>query len=254
MFGDTSPLQGWTPLHLAALYGDHAEVAQLLLQHLADVNAQTDQCRNALRARPPPHGLRPLLPPLDRRGLTPLHYAAFKGHSKVAQLLVDANASPDSRYNSGPGVVSRTMCLGLRAWQQWFFVWFRRFNSFLFFNWGSKGFWKAGSGLKTWWVENIQRANRMPCKETYSRRQDAWAFAIRHWQWQAKRAKRTSWRSYARLQRSPAGKRLRLWFSCAWRFLKIFCISAWSALVLSKISDTIAALDSNGNSGKNATA
>ena len=165
MFGDTSPLQGWTPLHLAALYGDHAEVAQLLLQHLADVNAQTDQCRNALRARPPPHGLRPLLPPLDRRGLTPLHYAAFKGHSKVAQLLVDANASPDSRYNSGPGVVSRTMCLGLRAWQQWFFVWFRRFNSFLFFNWGSKGFWKAGSGLKTWWVENIQRANRMPCKE-----------------------------------------------------------------------------------------
>ena len=55
---------GETPLHSAAFWGRY-EIAQLLINAGADVNAQDDQ------------------------GSTPLHEAARLGRVKLAQLLLD---------------------------------------------------------------------------------------------------------------------------------------------------------------------
>ncbi len=60
---------GWTPLHLAAFFGQRATAAQLLAAG-ADVNAVS---RNALRN-------------------TPLHAAVAGGHMGVSLLLIDAAA------------------------------------------------------------------------------------------------------------------------------------------------------------------
>uniref|UniRef100_H2ZNF9 Poly [ADP-ribose] polymerase n=1 Tax=Ciona savignyi TaxID=51511 RepID=H2ZNF9_CIOSA len=57
-----------TPLHLAAGY-NNAEVAEYLIEHGADVNAQ------------------------DKGGLIPLHNASSYGHVEIAALLIKSNAS-----------------------------------------------------------------------------------------------------------------------------------------------------------------
>jgi ankyrin repeat protein len=64
---------GWTPLHLAAFFGQH-EVVQWLLDHGAAVDAQS---RNSLRN-------------------TPLHAALAGGHSEVALLLIDRGSPIDA--------------------------------------------------------------------------------------------------------------------------------------------------------------
>ena len=63
---------GWTPLHLAAFFGQH-EVVQWLLNHGAAVDAQS---RNSLRN-------------------TALHAALAGGHSDVALLLIDRGSPLD---------------------------------------------------------------------------------------------------------------------------------------------------------------
>ena len=61
--------KGFTPLHIAAKYGN-IKVVQLLLQKDADPNVQ------------------------GKNGLTPLHVATHYNHVNVALLLLENGASP----------------------------------------------------------------------------------------------------------------------------------------------------------------
>ena len=67
---------GWTPLYIAAENG-HKEVAQLLLDNSANVNAPKNT------------------------GWTPLYIAAENGHEEVAQLLLDNSANVNAATNTG---------------------------------------------------------------------------------------------------------------------------------------------------------
>lgn len=61
--------KGFTPLHIAAKYGN-IEVVRLLLEKEADRNAE------------------------GKNGLTPLHVATHYNHVNVALLLLEKGASP----------------------------------------------------------------------------------------------------------------------------------------------------------------
>jgi ankyrin repeat protein len=63
---------GGTPLHWAAWYG-HVEIARLLLQNGAEVNAK------------------------ERNGWTPLHWAAYRGHFDILHLLVENGADLEAK-------------------------------------------------------------------------------------------------------------------------------------------------------------
>lgn len=72
---------GWTALHLAAFFG-HREVAALLIDRGADVNARSRSTRFA-------------------RENTPLHAAAANRQVAVAELLVARGADVNARDGSG---------------------------------------------------------------------------------------------------------------------------------------------------------
>jgi len=72
---------GWTPLHLAALYS-HTEAAKLLLDCGADVHALTEGIRFVSAG-------------------TPLHAAVAAGHADLATLLLDAGADPNTPDGDG---------------------------------------------------------------------------------------------------------------------------------------------------------
>jgi uncharacterized protein len=72
---------GWTALHLAAFFG-HREVARLLLERGAEVNARS---RNTTFGREN----------------TPLHAAAANRRTEVARLLIEAGADVNARDRSG---------------------------------------------------------------------------------------------------------------------------------------------------------
>ena len=65
---------GFTPLHIACHYG-HWEVAKLLLEEGADVEAKT------------------------KTGYMPLHQAAQQGHEHIIELLLAHNAPPNALTN-----------------------------------------------------------------------------------------------------------------------------------------------------------
>jgi hypothetical protein len=69
-------VNGNTPLHSAAANG-HIEIARLLLQNGADVNAK------------------------ENDGYTPLHYAAFQGHVDILHLLVENGADLEAQNKYG---------------------------------------------------------------------------------------------------------------------------------------------------------
>ena len=73
-----------TPLH-GALYGAHANVAQLLLEYCVDVDVR------------------------DRENQTPLHVAAHYGFLDVTRMLVERNADINARSGSGNTPLYRTM-------------------------------------------------------------------------------------------------------------------------------------------------
>jgi hypothetical protein len=68
--------RGYTPLHFAATIG-HVEIARLLLQNRADVNAKS------------------------KYGTTPLHDAAVNGHVDILHLLVENGADLEAQDNDG---------------------------------------------------------------------------------------------------------------------------------------------------------
>jgi hypothetical protein len=67
---------GWTPLHLAAKYG-HREVAELLIAKGADMNAK------------------------KKDGWTPLHLAALYGHTEIVELLIAKDANVNAKNVGG---------------------------------------------------------------------------------------------------------------------------------------------------------
>ena len=68
--------EGWTPLH-TAVEGGHKEIAELLIDNGADVNA------------------------MDKDGRTPLHFASAKGHKEIAELLIAEGADVNVIIQSG---------------------------------------------------------------------------------------------------------------------------------------------------------
>ena len=74
--------KGFTPLHIAAKYGN-IKVARLLLQKEADPNVQ------------------------GKNGLTPLHVATHYNNVNVALLLLENGASPHCTAKVLPRLTSR---------------------------------------------------------------------------------------------------------------------------------------------------
>lgn len=103
---------GWTPLHLAAFFGQ-ADAAELLLARGADVHARSrNDAANtplhaALAGRANTHVIEILLSHLadvNARGgvgVTPLHLAASRGNAEVIQLLLGRGALPIVRMDDG---------------------------------------------------------------------------------------------------------------------------------------------------------
>ena len=69
-------LDGFTPLHLAA-YGDNMELAKLLIDSGADLEAKNEN------------------------GETPLHLAAWGDNIEIAKFLIDSGADVNAKTNYG---------------------------------------------------------------------------------------------------------------------------------------------------------
>ena len=89
---------GATPLHGAA-YGANLEIARLLVAKGADVNAKGAGVDDA--ARYVLFNKRRFLSTSRVADRTPLHQAAFNGHTEVARLLVDEGAAVDPKDAEG---------------------------------------------------------------------------------------------------------------------------------------------------------
>jgi ankyrin repeat protein len=118
---------GWTTLHWAAFKG-RVEVAQVLLDHGANTKLETDEGETALHVvsrgvyDSQEQGVSTVLlllkrgvdvNALDKKGWTSLHWAAFKGRVKVAQVLLDHVANTKLETDEGGTalhLVSRGEC------------------------------------------------------------------------------------------------------------------------------------------------
>jgi hypothetical protein len=78
---------GWTPLHYAA-YNGHVEIARLLLQNGADLNAK------------------------DRYGSSPLHLSAEQGSVDILHLLVENGADLEAQDDDGWRVLHKAAWMG----------------------------------------------------------------------------------------------------------------------------------------------
>ena len=87
-------VKGWTPLHSVSHWG-HAEIAHLLLEHDADLEARAHDGSTALHLASKKEVARVLLEhgaqttALNANGWTPLHAASYWGHAEIALLLLE---------------------------------------------------------------------------------------------------------------------------------------------------------------------
>lgn len=106
----SNPDNGQTPLHRAA-WGDSLETVQLLLDRGSDVNA-ADRSGNTALHIAADMGFGRVVKRLCEQaqthvgvqgqdGLTPLHYAALRGHDDIAKILIARNAPLDTRDKLG---------------------------------------------------------------------------------------------------------------------------------------------------------
>ncbi len=105
-----TPSDGFTPLMIATFNG-HSCVAQILLDNGASVSKVDDGGFTAVHfaAQEGQLALTKLLVKAgsdleatsSRKGCTPLHLAAGRGHSEVMSALIDAGANPNSRMLDG---------------------------------------------------------------------------------------------------------------------------------------------------------
>jgi ankyrin repeat protein len=79
---------GQTPLHHASWTG-HTEVAKVLVDKRADINAKSVYSARLSRTS--------LIIHTDKDGQTPLHHASWKGHTEVAKVLVDKGADINAK-------------------------------------------------------------------------------------------------------------------------------------------------------------
>ncbi|TGZ70996.1 hypothetical protein CRM22_002880 [Opisthorchis felineus] len=100
---------GFTPLHIAAHYGN-VNVARPLLDRGADVNYQAKNNITPLHIASKWGRIEmvrlliaagALVDCRTRDGLTPLHCAARSGHAELASLLIDAGANPSAKTRNG---------------------------------------------------------------------------------------------------------------------------------------------------------
>jgi ankyrin repeat protein len=102
---------GWTPLHLAAFFGQ-AEIVRLLLDHGADVNARSRNTMNNMPLHAAlPNGAQAIVELLlaagadvnarQEGGWVALHEAALIGHVGIVELLLDHRATPDLVNDQG---------------------------------------------------------------------------------------------------------------------------------------------------------
>lgn len=102
---------GWKPIH-AACFNESIRLTTLLVQNKADLNCCCQNIRNyaplhiLISTESPPYDLIKLLienganlTTVNDTGATPLHLAAFWGHSEVVKLLVESGAPLDVQNN-----------------------------------------------------------------------------------------------------------------------------------------------------------
>ncbi|KAF3706070.1 Ankyrin repeat domain-containing protein 27 VPS9 domain-containing protein [Channa argus] len=94
-------VDGFTPLHIAALHG-HAALAALLIRHGANVNARTTQSATPLHLASQSSHIQVVrfllecnakLNKKDQYGNTPLIHACLRGNVETATILLQSNAS-----------------------------------------------------------------------------------------------------------------------------------------------------------------
>ena len=107
--GTQSGFGGWGGQPAVPSMG-RLEIAELLLNNGADVNAQNNNRDSALSLAVNNNSPelvklllahKPKVDMLDKDGLTPLERAVSQHHSDVAELLLEAGAAPDRKYDVG---------------------------------------------------------------------------------------------------------------------------------------------------------
>ncbi len=110
-----SDTNGFTPLHVAALWG-HVDIVQMLLKHKADPNAHNNAGMAPLHGAAMAghmevvqllleHGAE--VNAADNIGNTPLYFAAWDGHEAVAKLLLDHGADRGAVTHKGESALQR---------------------------------------------------------------------------------------------------------------------------------------------------
>jgi ankyrin repeat protein len=93
-------VKGWTPLHSVSHWG-HAEIAHLLLEHDADLEARASDGSTALHLASKKEVARVLLKhgaqttAQNANGWTPLHAVAHWGHAEIVRLLLEHGGGVD---------------------------------------------------------------------------------------------------------------------------------------------------------------
>jgi ankyrin repeat protein len=111
---------GWSPLLLAAKYGQDA-MCKLLINKNASVEAKDNYGRTPLLLAAN-YGYKAVCRLLienkasvqvkNNNGSTPLHWAAFESHEAVCRLLIENKASVEAKNNDGLTPLERAACNG----------------------------------------------------------------------------------------------------------------------------------------------
>jgi ankyrin repeat protein len=108
---DARARNGWTPLHVAAVWG-HMAIAEILIAHGAQVDARAEDRSTPLRLTASTSGCHKDVPRLLGKkgadvegkfpdGMTPLHVAALNDQRELVVLLVEHGADVNAKAGNG---------------------------------------------------------------------------------------------------------------------------------------------------------